>query len=167
MNAGRAFTIARGIVYAVLFVSLWTWVAASVRRFDAGLAVTIPRALAPLGYALCAAGLVIGVACVAEFVTRGQGTPAPFDPPRVFVASGPYRYVRNPMYVGGVAALAGAGLIVRSASILVLALIFLVIAHLLVVLYEEGALVAKFGDSYREYQRSVHRWLIRWPRAPR
>ena len=41
--------------------------------------------------------------CIGTFVTKGQGTPAPFDPPREFVASGPYRYVRNPMYIGALA----------------------------------------------------------------
>jgi hypothetical protein len=80
-----------------------------------------------------------------------------------FVASGPYRWVRNPMYVGGAAVILGAGLLVASPAIVLLAFGFLGIMHLFVVLHEEPALTARFGASYEQYRASVRRWRIRRP----
>lgn len=149
----------RAIIVAALFISLWLWLAASVRRYDPLLGIVPPQYLRPVGWVLALAGGGLAASCIALFATRGQGTPAPFDPPQVFVASGPYRYVRNPMYVGAIFALVGAGLIVRSASILLLALFFWAIAHAFVLIYEEPALEQRFGDSYTQYRRNVPRWL--------
>ena len=92
-------------------------------------------------------------------------TPAPFDAPREFVAAGPYRYVRNPMYIGGFGVLLGAGLALQSPAIVGLAVLFLLLVHLLVLLYEEPVLDGRFGDPYRRYKSSVHRWLPRSPRS--
>jgi len=70
-----------------------------------GIEFAAPRGVAEL--ALFASGLVtlgIGLALFGWslflFWTRGRGTLAPWDPPRRFVADGPYRYVRNPMISG-------------------------------------------------------------------
>lgn len=162
----RSFTILRGVVYSAAFVWLWAWLAVAVRPFDERLPVSLPLWLRPVGYLLAAAGALLAGWCIATFVTRGRGTPAPFDPPREFVASGPYRWVRNPMYVGGAAVMLGAGLIVSSPSMVLLALGFLVLMHLFVVLHEEPTLADKFGPSYRQYRASVHRWFVRKPRPP-
>ncbi len=161
----RGFTIVRGLVYSAAFVWLWAWVAVSVRPLDEKLPVTLPTWLRPLGLALAGAGALLAGACIATFVTRGRGTPAPFDPPREFVASGPYRWVRNPMYVGAAAVILRAGLVVSSPAIVLLAPAFLLVMHLVVVLHEEPALADRFGDSYLLYRSSVHRWLIRKPRS--
>lgn len=155
----------RGVVYSAAFVWLWAWLAVSVRSFDERLPVSLPLWLRPIGFVVAAAGALLAGLCIATFVTRGRGTPAPFDPPREFVASGPYRWVRNPMYVGGAAVMLGAGLGLSSPSIVLLALGFLVLMHLFVVLYEEPTLADKFGASYQQYRASVHRWLIRKPRS--
>ena len=161
----RIFVILRGVVYSAGFVWLWVWLAISVRPYDARLPISLPLWLRPIGAALAIPGGLLALACIATFVTRGRGTPAPFDPPREFVASGPYRYVRNPMYVGAAATMLGAGLVVSSPSIALLALPFLLTMHLFVVLYEEPTLARKFGSSYAHYRASVHRWLIRLPDA--
>lgn len=141
------------------FVSLWVWLAVSVRRFDTALAVTIPAWLHPVGLAVASAGALLAAVCVVLFVTEGRGTPAPFDPPRDFVASGPYRFVRNPMYLGASSIVLGTGLTLSSPSIVLLGMGFLAIAHLFVVLYEEPALTRTFGARYLHYKASVHRWL--------
>jgi len=160
----RAFTVVRGVVYSALFVWLWAWVAGWVRTYDSRIPVSLPPWLRPVGYAVAAAGAVLAGLCIATFVTRGRGTPAPFDPPREFVASGPYRWVRNPMYVGAAAVILGAGLVLSSPSIVFLAFAFLLVMHLVVVLYEEPVLEDRFGASYRRYKAAVHRWLVRRPR---
>ena len=71
------------------------------------------------------------------------------------------------MYVGGVLALTGAGLVVQSISILALAVVFWALSHLMVVLSEEPALEKRFGDSFLRYKRQVHRWLPRRPSEER
>jgi len=58
--------------------------------------------LVPLGF-----GLAIFAWCVIIFASRGRGTLAPWDAPRRFVAVGPYRRVRNPMYLGAGSVLLG------------------------------------------------------------
>src|SRR5712691_6320778 len=151
----------RAAVYGTGFVLLWGWVALSVRRFDPEIGGVLPAWTRPLGIVLMVVGAAVAVSCVAVFVARGRGTPAPFDPPREFVALGPYKYVRNPMYVGGLGVLAGFGLYQRSPAILLFAVVLLLAVQLFVVLYEEPGLERRFGQSYRDYKRSVNRWLPR------
>jgi protein-S-isoprenylcysteine O-methyltransferase Ste14 len=163
----RTFTILRGLVYSALFVWLWAWLTVSVRRYDASIPVALPAWMRPIGWVLTVVGALIAAACIGTFVTRGRGTPAPFDPPRAFVATGPYRWVRNPMYVGAAAVILGAGLVLSSPSIVLLSFAFLLVMHLFVVILEEPALSSRFGDAYEEYRSSVHRWVIRKPANPR
>lgn len=157
---GRALLVLRALLYAAAFSFLWGSLAVSLRPLDARVGLTIPSWLGLLGWLPLAAGTVLALGCLGAFVGAGRGTPAPFDPPREFVAVGPYRYFRNPMYVGGFAVLAGVGLVVGSVAIVGLAGGFLLIAHLFVVLYEEPSLTRRFGEPYRRYQSSVPRW---WP----
>ncbi len=162
-NLSKSFTFARGVIYTAGFVWLWTWLAVSFRSLDTRFPAPLPGWLRPLGFLLATAGALLAGTCIATFVTSGRGTPAPCDPPREFVASGPYRYVRNPMYIGGTAVMLGAGLALSSPSIVILALAFLLTMHLFVVVYEEPSLAGKFGAGYQLYKSSVHRWLIRKP----
>ena len=155
--------IARGLVWAVAFVLSWTGVAGAVRALDPRLGGELPAWLRLPGAAIGLAGAALAAWSVGTFLVRGRGTPAPFDPPREFVASGPYRFVRNPMYVGAVGGLLGAGLFLGSPAIAWLALVFLVIMHLVVVLYEEPGLARRFGASYERYRQRVARWKPRIP----
>jgi len=150
----------RSLLYAAGFVLLWYWVATLVRLYDDRVP-SPPMALRPLGVALALVGAAVTASCVFVFTIRGQGTPAPFDAPRLFVAAGPYRFVRNPMYLGAAGVIAGFGLLLRSGAIVLLAVAFLLFFHGFVVLYEEPALGKRFGESYDSYRRSVRRWLPR------
>lgn len=109
-------------------------------------------------------GGALAIWCILTFVFVGKGTPAPFDPPRRLVVAGPYRYVRNPMYLGAGLALVGAAVFYRSVALLGYAALFLATMHLFAVLYEEPALERLFGDAYRQYRGAVRRW---WPRVGR
>lgn len=156
------FIALRATIFATGFIFLWGWVALSLHdRYDATLGFGLSGWTRALGIAVMAAGGTLAFACVATFVTRGEGTPAPFDPPRKFVAAGPYKIVRNPMYVGGFIVLLGFGLYEQSPTILLFTLPWLLLAHSFVVLYEEPHLRATFGTPYDAYCRSVRRW---WPR---
>jgi protein-S-isoprenylcysteine O-methyltransferase Ste14 len=98
---------------------------------------------------------------VFTFVFIGKGTPAPFDPPRKLVIRGPYRFVRNPMYIGAGMTLAGAALYYESLSVFIYTCLFFLATHLFVVLYEEPTLRRTFGDEYEAYCDRVKRW---WPK---
>jgi len=111
-----------------------------------------------------AAGAATYLHCQAMFIVRGQGTPAPFDPPRKFVRRGLYKWVRNPMYLAVLAMVGAEGLFLRSGHIAVYFICLACITHLMVVLYEENALRFKFGAVYEDYRRDVWRWLPRKPR---
>src|SRR5207344_1561015 len=115
-----------------------------------------------VGAVVAASGAALALWCISTFATRGRGTPAPFDPPRLLVVRGAYRYVRNPMYIGTIAALLGGALYWTSTSLLIYALAFALCAHLFVVVFEEPVLRSTFRQAYLNYCRSVRRW---WPQA--
>ena len=96
-----------------------------------------------------------------RFVREGHGTPVPVAPPQRLVVRGVFRVVRNPSYVGGVAAVVGQGLLFASVPVLIYALALALGFHLFVVLYEEPTLRRKFGAAYEEYCRAVPRWRPR------
>jgi protein-S-isoprenylcysteine O-methyltransferase Ste14 len=159
----RVFASVRSAVYAAAFVALWAWMALGVRGFDAELGGGLANWCRPVGGVLLVVGGGLALWCVGTFALLGRGTPAPFDPPRRFVAVGPYRFVRNPMYLGGLVMLAGFGLWHRSPAMVLFTLVGLLAAHLFVVFVEEPSLSERFGDSYADYRRTVHRWLPRRP----
>ena len=156
MLTRRAFALLRALIIAPAFVSLWTyfvpkWITGA-RAFDG------PR---PLGWLVVAAGAAIALPCVWEFAWRGLGTPAPFDPPRRLVISGPYRWVRNPMYIGMAIALIGEAIVFPNLTmtILVMVAVLFAIVNVFVMGYEEPTLRRMFGADYEAYTRAVGRWI--------
>jgi len=155
----RLFVAVRALFFAACFFTLWGWLALLAEGYDARLKARLPEWTTAPGVALMAIGAALALGCVALFVGVGRGTPAPFDAPRRFVAVGPYRYVRNPMYVGGFTLLLGWSLFRNSVSLLVFAGAFVLFFHLFVVAYEEPTLRQKFGAEYERYLASVPRWI--------
>ncbi len=92
----------------------------------------------------------------------GRGTPNPVDEPHELVVSGPYRWVRNPMYVGLLTIIVGEA-IAFSLWLLAYAVVLSIVSHVVVVSYEEPHLAQRFGLSYVEYKRRVPRWIPRPP----
>lgn len=160
---GTAFTALRAIVYMTVFLGLWLWLVWRAHLETGRLGVLLPGWMSGPGIALMAIGGALALTCVATFVVRGRGTPAPFDAPREFVASGPYRWVRNPMYIGAFLLLAGYALCAGSAEALLVAFGMLAAVHLFTVLYEEPTLRRRFGASYEAYRRTTPRWIPRPP----
>lgn len=109
------------------------------------------------------AGLAIILRCFVDFIRRGRGTPAIYDPPRELVVVGLYRYVRNPQYVGVVVAVVGEALLSGMAILFGYAALMAIGYHLFVRYYEEPTLARLFGESYLHYREAVPRWLPRWP----
>jgi protein-S-isoprenylcysteine O-methyltransferase Ste14 len=104
------------------------------------------------------AGVSVLLRCVWDFFSAGRGTLAPFDPPRLLVVRGLYRYTRNPMYNGVLAALLGEAWLYHSVALFEYAAMMFVLFHVVVLIYEEPILEAQFGGSYRTYRRAVPRW---------
>jgi protein-S-isoprenylcysteine O-methyltransferase Ste14 len=157
------FVLVRALTYATLFIGL-VLVFVPARVLSAA-GIEPPPAIGVwqvTGSIAAIVGAVMALSCVLTFAFVGQGTPAPFDPPRRLVVRGPYRFVRNPMYIGAGLALAGAALFYESFELLGYAGAFLLVTHLFVVLYEEPTLRRLFGAEYDAYCAKTGRW---W-RAP-
>jgi protein-S-isoprenylcysteine O-methyltransferase Ste14 len=117
--------------------------------------------LRALGAILLAAGAAVLMHAFARFAAEGIGTPAPVAPPTQLVVGGLYRYVRNPMYLGVVAAITGESLVLGQPWLLVYAAGVLGASFAFVRAYEEPALRTRFGEQYDAYRRAVPGW---WPR---
>jgi protein-S-isoprenylcysteine O-methyltransferase Ste14 len=118
------FVFARAVTYAALFIGF--------------VLIYLPgRLLSWTGIVRPAA---IALWCIFTFATIGGGTPAPFDPPRRLVIRGPYRFVRNPMYIRAGLALASTALFYESLPLLSYAGLFFLATHVFVVGHEERTL---------------------------
>ena len=110
--------------------------------------------------------LVLGIAlylrCAYDFAWSGRGTPLPIDAPSHLVTSGPYRYSRNPMYVGILAILAGEALLYSDLHLLYFLLAMTVLFNIFILGYEERALGRQFGEAYARYCEAVPRWIPDW-----
>jgi protein-S-isoprenylcysteine O-methyltransferase Ste14 len=166
----RIPALVRALVYATLFISfVLVFLPVQVLR-RSGIEPQRPVEIGVtqmVGMALVVVGGMLAIWCVIAFGTIGKGTPAPFDPPRRLVIRGPYRFVRNPMYVGAGLALGGASLFYTSLPLLGFLIFFWIVTHAFVYFYEEPTLTRTFGSDYEQYRRDVRRWLPRWPNRAR
>lgn len=122
-----------------------------------GLGAANGRALA-VGGSLALAGLALGVLSIREF-RRASTSVVPGEPSTTLLETGPYRFTRNPIYIGLVILYFGLAIVLTSAWMLVLLIPVLIILQRGVVEREEAYLKAKFGQAYRQYQARVPRWL--------
>jgi protein-S-isoprenylcysteine O-methyltransferase Ste14 len=111
-----------------------------------------------IGIVLAASGLALDVWSVVLFRRAGTN-PLPFRPSTAFVARGPYRFTRNPMYLGMTLLIGGVGLWSARAWIALSALLGAAVIHLYAIPREERYLERTFGESYRDYRRRVRRWV--------
>jgi protein-S-isoprenylcysteine O-methyltransferase Ste14 len=122
-----------------------------------------PAPFAWYGLGLVAGGVGLYGWCVGLFAIVGGGTPGPWNAPRRVVAAGPYRWVRNPIYLGAMLVVLGEAWLFLSPALLAYAAALALGFHLVVVGYEEPRLRRTFGDRYFQYVREVPRWLPRHP----
>jgi len=106
-----------------------------------------------------AVGVAILFKSIWTFAYVGRGTLAPFDETKKLIVVGPYRYVRNPMYVGVLLILLAESLFYRSSTLLYYAGFCFVVANVLIIGYEENRLRHKYGDEFRQYCKQVGRWI--------
>lgn len=90
----------------------------------------------------------------------GAGTTIkPFQRPSTLVAHGPFRFSRNPMYLGMTLALLGIGLLLGSLAPVFVVPAFMLVMQAQFIVQEEADMLERFGDDYVEYSRRVRRWL--------
>jgi protein-S-isoprenylcysteine O-methyltransferase Ste14 len=118
-----------------------------------------------IGIAVFALGLIGYLICSCWLMIVGKGPHVEFDPPTQFVATGPYRWMRNPVAALLIVTVLGEAIYFVSPGILLLVLIGLPLAHLQVTRIEEPRLRARFGESYEDYCRRVPRWMPRRPQS--
>ena len=115
----------------------------------------IPRAL---GLPLVVGGLLIGLLGVRE-MRRTETNVDPYRPTNAIVDSGPFRFTRNPLYVGMTLIYGGSSML---ANALPAALLLPLVLHLMrhgVIEREEAYLERKFGEEYLSYKERVRRWI--------
>ena len=124
-----------------------------------------PVVVRVIGLVLIAVGGIVVVWAFAQFAAEGAGVPIPGEPnSQRLTVGGPYRYVRNPLYVASVVAISGQALLLSRPVLLIYAAAFLAITVFLVRWIEDPALGRRFGQQFEDYQNQVPGW---WPRLPR
>src|SRR5262245_50918244 len=103
--------------------------------------------------------LAFALAIWAIVTIRKAGTHETYKPTTTIVANGPYRFTRNPIYLGMVLGLIGLAIAFDSLWILVTLVLFYLVIRYGVVAREETYLERKFGDVYLGYKSRVRRWL--------
>jgi protein-S-isoprenylcysteine O-methyltransferase Ste14 len=111
-----------------------------------------------VGVIIVVAGLALIFSALAIFKRTDQD-PKPWTPSPELIEKGPYRWTRNPMYVGLTCILVGLGLALNNLWFSLLAAVALLVVHFIAVLPEEKYLKEKFGSSYEEYRTRVRRYL--------
>jgi len=150
----------------LIVIAVWLaigWLTGYLRPLDASLGVELPAWVQVPGIVAAVAGATLVLICGVMLSTRGIGTLSGDEwfMPQEFVASGPFRFVRNPMSLGGTLLMTGIALWHRSTLGLGLAAALFLVFHMVVVYLEEPGLEKRFGDSYRDFRRNVPRWVPR------
>jgi protein-S-isoprenylcysteine O-methyltransferase Ste14 len=130
-----------------------------IDRFVTAIPFPIARAASlAVGGILMAIGAALPVSARLHFRRTGQSV-KPWEPTPTLIFEGPYRFTRNPMYVGLTLFEIGLGLLMNMVWVSALAVPALATVHFIAVLPEEKYLSGKFGDSYRSYLGRVRRYL--------
>lgn len=111
-----------------------------------------------LGAVLVLIGAYLMIAATFRF-KQAQTDARPWKPSTAIVMDGPYRFTRNPMYLGMTLAYAGIAIAANSSSALLLLVPVVLTIHFGVILREEAYLAAKFGEDYLALKRKTRRWI--------
>lgn len=147
---GNVLVVVPGLILLFTRGATFSWEMSTPERLQFWLAL------------LCfALGLWLMSGSVRLFLTLGEGTPAPWDPPKKLVLRGVYRRVRNPMISGVIFTLCGEALIFQSLPLALWAALFVLANMVYIPNFEEPGLEKRFGEDYRLYKANVPRWFPR------
>ena len=122
------------------------------------LPIDLGRASSVLGWALVGCGLTLFSWTLFTF-SRHHTSVNPYVAASTLCTDGPFRFTRNPIYVGDWFIYAGVTLLLKTAWPLAFALPVWLIIRYGVIRHEEAHLEAKFGDDYRAFTARIRRWL--------
>jgi len=111
-----------------------------------------------LGAVIVAAGLALVIWAVRLFRRAGT-THLPWGTPTALVADGPYRFTRNPMYLGMLLVLLGIAFFLGTLPMFLAPLAFYLTIDATAIPREEAMLTRSLGEAYVAYTRRVRRWL--------
>jgi protein-S-isoprenylcysteine O-methyltransferase Ste14 len=160
MTSAQISALAKTAVFSVVVPGLVAWYVP--RWILGGFPAVHWDGLSIASAALLVLGAAIYLRCAWEFSVTGLGTPAIMDAPKVLVVRGLHRYVRNPMYIGVMTAVAGEAALFGARPLVVYVAVLWTFFHTFVMFYEEPHLAHLFGAQYTEYCAQVHRWWPRW-----
>jgi protein-S-isoprenylcysteine O-methyltransferase Ste14 len=151
LGSAAFFAVAPGVVAGLIPALITGW------EVDERL----PDVLRVLGAVVGAVAVGFLLHAFGRFALEGLGTPAPVAPPRRLVVGGVYRFVRNPMYLAVLGAIAGQALLLGSVALVVYGAALVPVFVAFVRGYEEPTLRAQFGEQYERYRAAVPGWLPR------
>lgn len=161
-EASTAAHVAATVLQIVAFWTTFLWILpAALQRVGTQLgepSFGLPW-LGWFGPLLFALASMLGLASAWLMSTIGRGTPLPMASAREFVATGPYRWLRNPMALAGITQGLAVGLWRDSPLVVLYATVGGLVWHLGARPPEERDLLARFGERYADYRRRVPLWL--------
>jgi protein-S-isoprenylcysteine O-methyltransferase Ste14 len=161
----------RGVVYAIAFLvmilGVVPWAAYRVDANFPALHISMPWIVRTIGWMLFGMTLALYLAGSFHLMSRGRGAYVEFDPPKEFVATGMFRWCRNPIALCIVLMLLWLAIAWSSTGVFLLFAVAVPTAHAQVVLLEEPLLRKRFGQPYEDFLRKVPRWLPRPPPSGR
>lgn len=165
MTAGKAkrSPLARGLILATAS-ALVIMLALGAFWLDGRLGTRLPVWLQWPGMVALTCGLALIAWAEVTLLRIARSTGGFGDAPGTLVAEGPYRHIRNPIYVGAFGVLLGLSWWRASPTLFVAALAFLPVMHVSVMHLEEPTTRARLGAAYDDYLRRVPRWLPRLKR---
>ena len=122
------------------------------------LSAPMPGITRGAGAAAIIAGLALGILAVMR-MRRAHTAVSPHQPVTSLVTDGPFRFTRNPIYLGFFLIFLGFTLLAGTLWGIVLAPLTPITVYRLVIGAEEGYLHGKFADHYAEYKSRVRRWI--------
>lgn len=139
------------IIYAAAGVAAW------------GLHQVLPIKIATQnleipGYVVLGLGGSLALWALA-IMRKSETSPNPSKPTQALVTTGPFRFSRNPLYLGMMFLFIGLGLVLNTLWVAALFPVLLVVMLFGVIFREERYLLLRFGGKYLKYKVSVRRWL--------
>lgn len=135
-----------GMIVAALLVDLALQLRAIVQHQPAGVALFVA------GFALAAWARLTFKRQRAEILPWSQAHSA-------LVMSGPFRFSRNPMYLGILVISVGAALVAGTWLMWLVPLLLFTLDNFVIIPFEERSMERTFGDAYRAYRTRVRRWI--------
>lgn len=110
------------------------------------------------GFGIITAALLLMAWAILEMRAKNT-SPLPWEETTALVIYGPFRFTRNPIYLGDLMIMVGLALVLGTTWLLVTAAIAVPLTRLLVIQHEEKDLETLFGDDWRNYAAKVRRWI--------